>query len=143
MSRRKKIMVVDDEAGIRDLLFDVLSGEGFYVSLAKDGEDSLRQMRKNNYDLIITDINMPRVDGLELLKRMKRAGRKEKVIIMSGNTYDLKRNRTDILKAVTQLDKPFHVNQFLEAVSLALSPTGSRRGRGRHNSKREKVANAL
>ena len=85
MPRSKRIMVVDDEIGIRELLFDALSREGFAVTLAKDGKDSLRQMKNRRFDLIITDIDMPHVNGLELLRRMKRAGRKEKVIIMSGN----------------------------------------------------------
>ena len=77
-------MIVDDEAGIRDLLSEALSEKGFDVTSAKDGRESLRYMRKIAFDLLITDINMPNLNGIELLKRMKTAGRKEKVVIMTG-----------------------------------------------------------
>ena len=143
MPRTKKIMVVDDEAGIRNLLFDVLSEEGFLVTLAKDGEDSLKQMRKNKYDLVITDINMPRLGGLELIKRMKREGRKEKIIIMSGKPFDLKRNRKEIPKVVALLNKPFQMNLFLEVVSSALTSKDMKNCGRKNISKREKLANAV
>ena len=84
MAALKEILVADDEAGIRALLFDVLSKEGFRVTLAKDGKETLDQMKKRRFDLIITDIDMPRLDGIDLLKKMKEKGRREKVIIMSG-----------------------------------------------------------
>jgi DNA-binding NtrC family response regulator len=121
MPRSKKIMVVDDEVGIRELLFDVLSKEGFAVTLAKDGQDSLQLMRNRRFDLVITDIDMPRVNGLELLRRMKRAGRKEKVIIMSGNPLNQKDIKKEILPVITQLDKPFQMDTILEAVSTAFA----------------------
>ena len=121
--RSKKIMVVDDEVGIRELLFDVLSKEGFAVTLAKDGQDSLQQMRRRRFDLVITDIDMPRVNGIELLRRMKRAGRKEKIIIMSGNTLNQEDIKREILPVITQLDKPFQMDRMLEAVSSALATT--------------------
>jgi two-component system response regulator (stage 0 sporulation protein F) len=131
MARSKKIMVVDDEAGIRRLLFDVLSSEGFTVSLAKDGQDSLNQMKNHRFDLLITDINMPRLDGIELLKKMKRAGRKERVIIMTGrSSVDHKRLGKEILPVFTKLHKPFHMNKFKEVVSLALAPQRKRKGKG-------------
>jgi len=128
MERAKKILVADDEAGIRNLLFDVLSGEGFNVSLAKDGQDSLDQMESRRFDLLITDINMPCVDGIELLKRMKKAGRKERVIIMTGNQVTHELLEGHIPPVVTQLNKPFPMNSLLEVVISALArPAKSRR----------------
>ena len=128
MARAKKILVADDEAGIRNLLFDVLSSEGFNVSLAKDGQDSLDQMENRRFDLLITDINMPSVDGIELLKRMKKAGRKERVIIMTGKQVNHELLEGDIPPVFTQLNKPFPMNNLLEVVISALSqPAKSRR----------------
>lgn len=121
MARAKKILVVDDEAGIRNLLFDALSSEGFNVSLAKDGQDSLDQMENRRFDLLITDINMPCVDGIELLKRMKKAGRKERVIIMTGKPVSHRLLEGDIPPVFTQLNKPFPMNSLLEVVISALS----------------------
>jgi len=128
MARAKKILVADDEAGIRNLLFDALSSEGFNVSLAKDGQDSLDQMENRRFDLLITDINMPCVDGIELLKRMKKAGRKERVIIMTGNQVNHELLEGDIPPVFTQLNKPFPMNILLEVVLSALSrPAKGRR----------------
>ena len=72
-----KIMVVDDERGIRYLLEDALAGEGYDVTLAKNGRDCLRQMEEQEFDLLITDMDMPELDGMGLLRMMKRAGRAE------------------------------------------------------------------
>ena len=129
MPRTKKIMVVDDEPGIRNLLFDVLSGEGFKVTLAKDGKDSLSQMKKDRFDLVITDINMPHLDGIELLKKMKKAGRKERIIIMTGKSFDMAHFKKDIPPIADELRKPFHMNNFLEAVSSVLAPVNSRKNK--------------
>ena len=126
MTRLKKILVVDDEVGIRNLLFDALSSEGFKVTLAKDGMDSLAQLRKRRFDLLITDINMPRLDGIELLRKMKEAGRKERVIIMTGKPVDRSLLVEGIPPVFTQLEKPFHMNNFLAAVTSALARPAKR-----------------
>jgi len=126
MTGSKKIMVVDDEVNIRNLLFDTLSGEGFQVTLAKDGQDSLKQMRNRRFDLLITDINMPNLDGIELLRKMKRSGRKEKIIVMTGKPFDQLRFKKEIPPVFIQLKKPFHMNHFLEVVSSALRPQRKR-----------------
>jgi CheY-like chemotaxis protein len=121
MNGLKSILVVDDEVTIRSLLADVLSSVGFDVTLAKDGQESLDQMEDNRFDLLITDINMPRLDGIELLKRMKRSGRQEKVIVMTGNVFDNSLTKEDLPPVHTQLRKPFRIPNFLEAVTSALA----------------------
>ena len=120
MGSLKKIMIVDDEAGIRSLLFEVLSGKGFKVALAKDGQDSLDQMKMRHFDLLITDIDMPRLNGLELLKSMKRAGRREKVILMTGKPINRVDLGGDMPPVFDLLQKPFPMHNFLEVVSSAL-----------------------
>ena len=132
MARLKKILVVDDEVGIRKLLFDALSREGFTVTLAKDGQDSLDQMQNRRFDLLITDINMPRLDGIELLKKMKATGRKEKVIVMTGNTANQSLIVGDMPPVFTLLEKPFQINNFLDVVASAFTrPTKKTRKRAR------------
>ncbi|MFC1532722.1 response regulator [Thermodesulfobacteriota bacterium] len=143
MPRLKKIMVVDDEAGIRNLLFDVLSGEGFNVTLAKDGQDSLKQMKDSRFDLLITDIHMPRLDGIELLRKMKRAGRKEKVIIMTGKPLDQSRLKKEIPPVFTYLRKPFHMNHFLEVVSSALTSVKKKRRAAGSGQRGKRAINAV
>ncbi len=77
MGASKRILVVDDEKGIRFLLSEALLMEGFEVALARDGQESLERLEMDDFDLVITDINMPRLDGMEMLKKMKKSGRKE------------------------------------------------------------------
>ncbi len=129
MASLKKIMVVDDEAGIRSLLFEVLSNQGFTVALAKDGRDSLDQLEDSRFDLLITDIDMPRLNGLDLLKTMKRAGRSEKVILMSGRPMDRNDFGMDMPPVFDLLQKPFRLHNFIEVVSSALSLPGNRKKR--------------
>jgi CheY-like chemotaxis protein len=116
MSKAEKILVVDDERGIRYLLSDVLSDAGFEVSIARDGQESLDQLKENRFDLVITDINMPRLDGIEMLKRMKLAGRKEKVIIMTANLLDLKFEEAEVPHVVKKFQKPFIIESLLDVV---------------------------
>lgn len=128
MDRSCKILVVDDESGIRGLLSDVLSSEGFEVIEAKDGQESLEQMEKNDFDLVITDIHMPRLDGISMLKRMEKAGRKEKVIIMTSNPSDKTLLSGEISRVVTQLHKPFRIDNFLDVVISATATKGHMTG---------------
>jgi len=121
VSASKKILVVDDERGVRHLLWDVLSGEGFEVSMAEDGEDSLSQLGHTRFDLVITDIHMPRLDGIELLKRMKKNSRKEKVIIMTGDVSDRRLSDPNLPTVVSQLEKPVSIARLLQEVGAAMA----------------------
>ena len=119
MSGQKRVLVVEDEMLIRTLLLEVLSDNGFEVSLARDGQESLDQLGTNSFDLVITDIQMPGVDGIEMLKEMKKAHRKEKVIVMSANPSDMGLNEPDMPHVVSRLEKPFRIENFLAAVIAA------------------------
>ena len=130
--KMKEIMIVDDEIGMRALLSDALIEKGYNVTLAKDGEDSLRQLKKKRFDLLITDINMPHLNGIELLREMKRKGRKEKVILMSGNSVDETQLDEDIQPVFLQLKKPFGMNLFVDAVLSALE-TGTIKSKRKRN----------
>jgi CheY-like chemotaxis protein len=124
MAAAEKILVVDDERGIRYLLSDVLSDAGFEVSIAKDGQESLDQLERNRFDLVITDINMPRLGGIEMLKRMKLDGRKEKVIIMTADLLELKFEETEVPHVVKKFQKPFMIDKLLDVV---ITEMGSKR----------------
>ena len=133
MNKSKEVLLVDDEAGIRTLLFDALSGEGFKVTLAKDGQESLDRLENNRFDLLITDIRMPRLVGIGLLRKMKRAGRKERVIIMTGKPLDLTLLGADTLPVFAQLHKPFEIPDFLEVVTSVFASPAKRMKRAQLN----------
>ena len=132
MVKLKEIMVVDDEAGIRALLSDALMQEGYIVTLAENGMDSLHQMVKHRYDLLITDINMPKLNGLELIRMMKKRGRREKVILISGEPVDDALLNKETMPVFAQLKKPFRMDHLLKTVISALDSEGSQ-GRRRRN----------
>lgn len=117
MAGSGKILVVDDESNIRLLLSEVLSHEGFEVTEAKDGQESLEKMEKHNFDLVITDIHMPRLDGIAMLHRMEKAGRKEKVIIMTANPSEQMVLHSGMTRVITRLCKPFNIANFLNVVT--------------------------
>lgn len=119
MERAKKILVVDDESGIRFLLSEVLLNKGFEVSLASDGQESLDKLEQDHFDLVVTDINMPRLDGVAMLKRMKKTGRDEKIIIMTGNPADQRLLDKELPHVESRLFKPFGIESFLNVVIAA------------------------
>jgi two-component system response regulator (stage 0 sporulation protein F) len=119
MEHIKKILVVDDEMGIRSLISELLESEGFEVRAAKDGQESLDEMEREDFDLVITDIQMPRLDGLAMLDAMKRAGRKEKIIIMTGSAFAMDLPNEEMPMVVSRLQKPFRMSNLLDVVSAA------------------------
>ena len=121
MNLSKRILVVDDEKGIRLLLSEVLTDSGFEVTEACDGQECLDQLAGNSFDLVITDIRMPRLNGIEVMKWMKKAGRKEKIIVITGSPSDVSLSEADMPPVVTKLRKPFMLKNLLEMVAAATS----------------------
>lgn len=126
MERLKEIMVVDDEAGIRALLSDALIKNGYSVTLAKNGKDSLEQLKKHRFDLLITDINMPLLNGIELIRMMKKKGRREKVILISGEPVDNDLLNRESMPVFAQLRKPFKMDKLIDTVASALETNSSK-----------------
>lgn len=81
---KEKVLVADDEEGIREVMEEFLTGEGYDVSLAVDGQQALEMFEKDDYTLVFTDIRMPKIDGIEAVKKMKKSKPQTKIIIMSG-----------------------------------------------------------
>lgn len=128
MNELKEILVADDEVRIRDMLFDVLSNRGFHVTLAKDGVDSLERMKNCQFDLLITDVSMPGLTGLEVLKKMKEEGRTEQVIVMTGDPIRRSELGKDLQPVVSLFQKPFPLRSLLEVVSSALAESKGKNG---------------
>ncbi|MGB6376145.1 MAG: response regulator, partial [Syntrophobacteria bacterium] len=67
----KSVLCVDDDPGIRELLHEIITRLGHRMITAVDGIDALEKLAADHFDIVITDINMPRMDGIELIKRIK------------------------------------------------------------------------
>lgn len=78
------LLIVDDEASLLDLLSDSFRLSGYQVETATDGELALGLLREKTFDLVITDINMPKINGLEFIERLHQLGRQTPVIVLSA-----------------------------------------------------------
>jgi DNA-binding NtrC family response regulator len=124
MAKTNNIMVVDDEANIRNLLYGVLTEQGFQVSLARDGQDAWNKMRSRHFALLITDIDMPRLDGIKLLQKMKKNKRREKVLVMTGRCMQDGDLDFEFPKVYGLLRKPFRISVFIKTVASILLSQG-------------------
>lgn len=80
----EKVLVVDDEQGIREDLHEFLSGQGYQVGLAEDGNKGVKEFEQTNYDLVFMDIKMPGIDGIEAMRQMKKSKPESKIVIITG-----------------------------------------------------------
>lgn len=116
-----KILVVDDERSIRNSMKEVLGFEGHTVTLAEDGESGLKEAEKEQFDLVFSDIKMPKMDGIELLAKMRQLQPSTKMILISGHgtietAVQCMRNG-----AFDFIEKPMNLNRLLQAVKEAMS----------------------
>ena len=118
-----QILVVDDEMGIRELLSEILSDEGYDVALAANATAAREYRQQSCPDLVLLDIWMPDLDGISLLKAWSAAGELNMpVVMMSGHgTIDTAVEATRI-GAVGFLEKPIALKKLLETVSNILKP---------------------
>ncbi|MCW5980340.1 MAG: response regulator [Bryobacteraceae bacterium] len=117
----KKILVVDDDLSIHRLLETVLASPDLEMEHASDGAEGLERILTRHYDLVLTDVHMPGLDGLELLRTVKRERPATKVVVMTGdNTTD---KMLDSLRdhAFGYFSKPFSPATVTEVVAQALS----------------------
>jgi two-component system, OmpR family, response regulator len=114
------ILIVDDEAGVRELLGDALRIAGFETSTASDGMSALTAIRNKKPDLLIIDINMPLMDGFELVERLRSTGDNTPALMLSARA-----DRADVTRGLTlgaddYVTKPFGLEELLLRVKAIL-----------------------
>jgi excisionase family DNA binding protein len=117
---RPRVLVVDDEASIRDLLSKTLALAEYDVDLAPDGRTALERLRIIPYDLLITDLKMPGVDGLTVIREARRLKADIPVIIITGFSSEASAIDALNLGVSGYLTKPFRVPRVLAAAAKAL-----------------------
>ena len=120
MGHTGPILIVDDEASIRKSLEGVLSDEGYECALACDGADALAQLLTIHPSLVILDIWMPGMDGIETLRRMKAAQPETPVIMMSGHATISTAVKATRCGASDFIEKPLELDLLLNAIRRAL-----------------------
>jgi len=115
-----KILVIDDEKAIRRSIKEILEFEKHQVEEAEDGQMGMNMALKNNYDVVLSDIKMPKLDGLELMAKLNESNISSAIIIMSG--HGTIETAVDAVKtgAYDYLAKPIDLNRLLVSVRNAL-----------------------
>ena len=116
-----KILVIDDEYGIRDLLDTLLSGKGHDVILADTGEKGLEVFRRARPDVVVLDLKMPGMDGLTVLQQVRRDNPKQPVIILTGAGTPESEEQVRKLGVTEYVEKQFSLHLLGEALKRLLS----------------------
>jgi DNA-binding NtrC family response regulator len=122
------ILVVDDEESLLRILVRFLSGLGHHVITATNGADALTLLEDGSADLLITDVNLPQVDGIQILRTLSERGMRVPVIAMSGGgTFDksLLLGSAELLGALETLEKPFELDALRQLIDSVLASSST------------------
>ncbi|MFH1075045.1 MAG: response regulator [Candidatus Firestonebacteria bacterium] len=114
-----KILVVDDEKGIRELLELELGLQGYFVATALNGQEAIEKIKKEKFDIVLCDIKMPKVTGIQVLKESKKHNPDIPVIIMTGYGEEANYNDSIRFGASGFISKPFHIDEVIASVEKA------------------------
>ena len=114
------ILIIDDERAIRNVLKDILNNEGYTTEEAIDGEEGLNKFKQTNFDLVLCDIKMPKIDGIEFLQKAKEINADVPIIIISGHGNI--ETAVDAVKkgAFDYIAKPPDLNRLLITIRNAM-----------------------
>lgn len=122
----RRILVIDDDQAVRGAITIVLQADGFEVLTAEDGFAGLELARAGDFDLVIVDLFMPRLGGLDTIRQLRERQPSLPIIAMSGSTPRRATDPADLLESAAQLGevikmpKPFRANDLLKIVHGAV-----------------------
>ena len=120
MSERPKVLVIDDEPGVRELISEALSISEITAVQAADGLEALSFLRRERFDLLILDINMPKLDGLALLEKLRTEGMSIPVLMLSARADKADINQGLRIGADDYLTKPFSIEELVLRVKAIM-----------------------
>ena len=118
------VLVVDDEVAITDLITEVLSIAGYQVTTSSDGLDALNQIRRSKFDLILLDVNIPKVDGFAVLEKIREGAPTQPIIMISARIDKDDVTRGLRLGADDYVRKPFSVEELVLRIENLLKRDG-------------------
>jgi len=125
MGEKPKVLVVDDDAGIRETMADILALEGYEVTLAADGEEAIAIAQRERFDVALLDIRMPKMDGVETLKILKNMAPEMRVIMITGFEVGDLADEALEFGAEAVFRKPLDVATFLPVLLAASDSTAA------------------
>lgn len=123
LNPRQRILVAEDDDDIRRLSIEVLAGSGYKVDAAADGAIAWDTLQLSRYHLLVTDYNMPKMSGVELLLKLHAAGMALPVVMVSGTIPIEKLKRHPWLQIDATLPKPYTPEELLATVKKVLDAT--------------------
>lgn len=125
---RKSVLVVDDDVGMADTLSDIFQANQYEVATAHSGDAAVTMAGSGTYDLILMDIQMPGLDGVQALTAMKAAGLAARVIMMTAYTRDELVKEAERRSGFPVLPKPLDLERVLALATSATCPSGDAGG---------------
>lgn len=118
----KAVLVVNDEESLAFFLSENLIelGPGCQVEMARSGEEALDKIAKRQFDLVVTDLNLPGISGLELIRRLRQLCPQLPVILITGSGSDQLQDEAHRLKVRDYITKPFLIEYFMRAAQEVL-----------------------
>jgi DNA-binding NtrC family response regulator len=117
MNEQAKVLIVDDDQGMVDTLADILGEAGFRVGKAEDGYKAVELVKDNGIDMVLMDIRMPGMDGVETFRQLKEIKPDIKVIMMTAYAMDDLIEEARRLKAYVCLNKPLDMDNLISLVT--------------------------
>ena len=114
-----KILVVDDNEDLCEMLKDILEMEDFEVAIALDGPQALEQATEQDFDVVLMDIKMPKMDGVETFRKMKEIKPDTPVIMITAYAVEQLIREAMKLGAYAALKKPFNFDELLKTIDKA------------------------
>jgi len=118
-----RILLADDEEALRELLREQLSAQGYAIDEAKDGVEAVEKVQQNTYHLAILDINMPRKNGLDVLRYIREQNLPIRVIMLTGRLGFSVGSESMLLGADEYITKPFDLDYLEMAIKKVLAKT--------------------
>ncbi len=121
MDKKVQILLVDDEEKVREMLSSLLNSRGYLVKNVADGEEALKNLNSSDFDIIITDLRMPQMDGAELIKKVRHLKPNIGIIVLTG--YGDIESYIDIMEmgAFEYINKTLSIDDLFEDLCLAIN----------------------
>jgi len=119
-----RILVVEDEQSIADDLSEALTGVGYVVERASDGEEAWFRGSTEDYDAIVLDLSLPKLDGLSVLQRLREEGNQTPILVLTARSAWLQRVEGIDAGADDYLTKPFHMEELVARLGALLRRAG-------------------
>ena len=113
----RKVLIVEDEPFFQDFMYKLFEHLQLLPEVVSNGEEALEILKQGRFDLIVTDIKMPKMDGIEFLKKIRKKGNKTPVIVVTGFIPLYNRKMILDMGADAFLTKPFNISEFTTTLS--------------------------